>query len=298
MNAKIWGIIGGVALVLAFLSPLVLGNSKKIEQFFEEAEDLYERSDYKGAITKYSQALKESRKFGAKTEMIDKDFTTLVNLKIAQCYYELGEETSDVRHYQNALTHIKKVVLDTQVSKHQEELTYLWAENLYKIGNLDQAKSKFSWLIEKFPNSGQIPKALYITGNINVKQENYNEALSVFEKLVDKFPNSQWDPKALYAIGNIKYQQKNYEETLSAFQRLLEKFPDFEYKEEIEDRIAELNWLIENREVQEMYNAACALKQQGRIHDAYQLYTNLITQFPDSRYYVTEAYVGKAEIPP
>ena len=32
MNARIWGIIGGVALVLALLSPLVLGNSKKIEQ--------------------------------------------------------------------------------------------------------------------------------------------------------------------------------------------------------------------------------------------------------------------------
>ena len=36
MNERIWGIIGGVALLLAFLSPLVLGNSKKVERFFEE----------------------------------------------------------------------------------------------------------------------------------------------------------------------------------------------------------------------------------------------------------------------
>ena len=111
MNARIWGIIGGVALVLALLSPLVLGNSKKIEQLFEAAEELYERSDYEGAIVKYKEALKESKKFGAKTEMIDKDFTTLANLKIAQCYYELAEKTSDVRHYQSALTHIRKVAL-------------------------------------------------------------------------------------------------------------------------------------------------------------------------------------------
>ena len=49
MNEKIWGIIGGIALVLALLSPLVLGNSKKVERLFEEAEALYEPLDYDGA---------------------------------------------------------------------------------------------------------------------------------------------------------------------------------------------------------------------------------------------------------
>ena len=62
MNSRIWGIIGGVALVIALLSPLVLGNSKKIEQLFEAAEALYERSDYEAAITKYKEALRESKK--------------------------------------------------------------------------------------------------------------------------------------------------------------------------------------------------------------------------------------------
>ena len=267
MNTKIWGIIGGVALVLALLSPLVLGNSKKIEQLFEAAEELYERADYKGAITKYSEALKESKKFGAKTETIDKDFTTLVNLKIAQCYYELGEETSDVRHYQNALTHIKKVVLDTQVIKHQEELTYLWAENLYKIGDLDQAVSKFSWLIERFPNS-------------------------------------QWVPKAWYRIGDIDYQQKNYDEALNAYQKLVEKFPHSEFKVKAEQHIAEIRPLVDNINSNEddhehydqtMYNTASHLRQQGKVLNAYQLYTDLITQYPDSKY-VTDAYIGRAEI--
>ena len=110
MNAKIWGIIGGVALALALLSPLILGNSKKVEQLFEAAEASYERSDYDDAIRIYKAALKESSKLGVKTEHIDKDFTTLANLKIAQCYYELGEKTSDVKHYRDALTHIKEVV--------------------------------------------------------------------------------------------------------------------------------------------------------------------------------------------
>ena len=263
MNARIWGIIGGVALVLALLSPLVLGSSQKVEQLFEDAEMLYERADYEDAIAKYKEALKESQKFGARTETIDKNFTTLANLKIAQCYYELAEDSSDVRHYQSTLRHIKEVVLDAQVVKHKEELTYLWAETLYKIGKRDQAKSKFSWLIEKFPNS-------------------------------------QWVPKALYTIGEIHYQQKNYEDALNTFQKLVTDFTHSEFKEKAELRIAELTQLCDDpppppTECETMYNTASNLQQQGKVHDTYQLYTNLIAQFPECEY-VADAYVGKAEI--
>ena len=298
MNTKIWGIIGGVALVLALLSPLVLGNSKKIEQLFEAAEMLYEHSDYKEAIAKYKEALEESKKFGARTESIDTDFTTLANFKIAQCYYELAEKTSDVRYYQTALIHIKEVVLDTQVAKHQEGLTYLWAENLYKIGNLDQAESKFSWLVERFPNSQWTEKAWYTIGNINTKQENYDEALRAFQKLIDTFPNSQWVSEALYTIGNIHYKQENYDEALRAFQKLIDTFPNFTSTEGLKDRIALLKHLLEDPnflETEKMYKNASSLKQQERLLDAYQLYTGLITQFPDSKY-VTNAYEGRAEI--
>ena len=267
MDARILGIIGGVALVLALLSPLVLGSSKKVEQLFEAAETLYERSDYKGAIQKYKEALKESKKFGAKTERIDKDFTTLANLKIARCYYELAENTSDVRYYQNALTHIKKDVLDTQVIKHQEELHYLWAEILYKLGNLDQAESKFSWFIEKFPTSRRVPKSLYTVGEINLKQENRDEALNAFQKLVDKFPQSELTAKAELRIEELKYLPDNGKNSIP-----------------IPPPIDET-----------MHKTASDLQQQGKIFDAYKLYTDLITKYPKSKY-VTDAYVGKAEI--
>ena len=68
MNERMWGIIGGLALVLALLSPYVLGSTKKVERLFEGAETLYEQNNYKGAIAKYSEALKESKKLRAKTE--------------------------------------------------------------------------------------------------------------------------------------------------------------------------------------------------------------------------------------
>ena len=263
MNARIWGIIGGVALVLALLSPLVLGSSKKVEQLFEAAEALSERSDYENAIAKYKEALKESKKFGTKTEHIDKDFTTLANLKIAQCYYELAEDSSDVRHYQSALTHVRKVVLDAKVAEHQEELIYLWAETLYKTGKLEEAKSKFSGLIERFSNS-------------------------------------RWVPKALYAVGDINYQQENCEEALNAFQKLVTEFPHSEFRQNAELRIAELTQLCDDppppeTECETVYRAAFDLQRRDKVYDAHQLYTDLIVQFPECEY-VVDAYIGIAEI--
>ena len=91
MNSRIWGIIGGLALVLALLSPYILGSSKKVEQIFEAAETLYEQNNYEGAIAKYNEALKESNKLRAKTETIDEDFITFVNFKIAISYVKLAE---------------------------------------------------------------------------------------------------------------------------------------------------------------------------------------------------------------
>ena len=44
-----------------------------------------------------------------------------------------------------------------------------------------------------------------------------------------------------------------------------------------------------------MYNAASDLQQQGKVHDAYELYTDIITNCPESEH-VTDAYIGKAEI--
>ena len=271
MNARIWGIIGGVALVLALLSPLVLGSAQKVERLFEAAEVLYERSDYEGAIVKYKKALKESKKFGAKTERIDKDFTTVANLKIARCYYELAEDSSDIRHYQSALTHVRKVVSDAKVPKHEEELTYLWAEILHKIGNIDQAKSKFSGLVEKFPKSQWVSKALYIIAEINYQQQNYDIAGKTFQKLITEFPHSEFKVEAEQRITELKYMLDNGQGPPKP------PIPNLESRDKT------------------MYNSASNLKQQGRVHDAHQLYTDLITQYPESEY-VTDAYIAKAEI--
>ena len=271
MNERIWGIIGGVALLLALLSPLVLGNSKKAERLFEEAETLYERSNYESAIEKYKEAIKESNKPGSKTEHIDKDFTTLVNLKIAQCYYYLAEKTQDVNYYRDALVHIENVSSKAYVAGHGEELIHLWADILYKTGKFDLAESKFNQLISDFPSSRWIPEALYIIGEINYQQEDKDAALRTLQRLVNEFPHSEFTAKAEQRISELSVSDAADSNDSDSLHRETTS-PDVV-----------------------IYNKATNLKQENKVHDADQLYTDLIGRFPESEH-VTDAYIGKAEI--
>ena len=188
MNSRMWGIIGGFALVLALLSPFVLGSTKKVERLFEAAETLYGQNDYERAIAKYSEALKESYKLRAKTETIDKDFTTLVNFKIAVSYAKLAEHEDNPIHYEKALEHVEKAAQTVKLAEYEENLTYLWGHILYKTEQLEPALEKFTQLIENFPHSRFMEKAQEAMAQINEQLQDPEESGEIVVNPTDVIP--------------------------------------------------------------------------------------------------------------
>ena len=119
MNPRILAVIGGLALIVALISPFLMGSSKKVEELYYAAKELSDQADYEGAIAKYTEALEESQKRGVKTEVIDKDFTTLAHFQIAVNYSRWAETSGDVNHYETALQHIEQVAPNATIPKHQ-----------------------------------------------------------------------------------------------------------------------------------------------------------------------------------
>ncbi len=264
MNSRIWGIIGGVALVLALLSPLVLGSSKKVERLFEDAEKLYQRANYKDAIGKYRDALSASKKFGVNTERIDGDFTTLVNYKIARCYYELAQQSGNINHYATALSHVKAVFPNADVVKHREELTYLWAQILRATEQVESAKAKFASLIENFPNSRYIGNARQALEDMNADN-----------------PNPPPVPPEWLEDAQDLLDAEDYEAAYQAFDKAVND-------ENLQNR-PEIR-------AEAMFKAAYCLAQLSRNSEALDYYSELIKKFPENSSYVTKAYVNKGQI--
>ena len=279
MNPKILCIIGGLALVVALLSPFMMGSSKKVEQLFQYAEDLYGQADYEGAIAKYSEALEESTKRGVKTEVIDKDFTTLANYKIAVSYSRLAEQSGDVNHYDTAIEYIEKVAPTATIPKHQEGLTYLWGHILYRTEQFELAEPKFTQLIENFPNSLFVENAWYAIGQLNYKLQNYEDSRHAFKEVLDGFPNSDFKDDAQHLIAQSFLNESNYEQAYQEFDKIAtEEFKNYP-----------------QLQAEAMYKAAYSLNQLGRDDEAIGRYTNFITQFPESQY-VTAAYFDQGAI--
>ena len=277
MNPRLLGILAGVALAVVLFWPA--GSSKKVERLYNEAEQLYSQNDYEGAIAKYDEGLEESVKWGVKTEVIDKDFTTLANYKIAVSYSKWAEQSGDITYYDSAIEQIEKVAPNATVPKHQEGLTYLWGHVLYKQEKFELAEPKFHTVIENFPNSLFVENAWYAIGQLNYKLQKYDAARRAYKEVLDGFPNSEFKDDAQHLIAQSFLNEKNYEQAYPEFDKLsTEEFKTF----------ADL-------QAEASYKAAFCLNQLARDEEAIGRYTQFITEYPTSGY-VTAAYFDTGAI--
>ena len=279
MNPRILAVIGGLALIVALISPFMMGSSKKVEELYYAAKELSDQADYEGAIAKYTEALEESKKRGVKTEVIDKDFTTLAHFQIAVNYSRWAETSGDVNHYETALQHIEQVAPNATIPKHQEGLTYLWGHILYRTEQYEVAEAKFNQLIENFPNSLQVENAYYAIGQLNYKLGNFEPSRTAFSNILTNFPNSEFKDDAQLLIAQSFLDENLYEQAYPEF----DKFETEEFK-----NYPEL-------QAESMYKAAFCLNQLDRHDEAISRYTNFITQFPDHNL-VTAAYFDQGVI--
>ena len=79
------------------------GSSQRVKSAFEQAEQFMADEKYQEAIAHYEVALDESEKAFVKTEVIDPDFHTLANYKIAFCYTQIADQTGDMTTYDSEI---------------------------------------------------------------------------------------------------------------------------------------------------------------------------------------------------
>ena len=217
----------GFALVLALLSPYILGSSKKVERLFEAAEILYEQRDYDGAITKYSEALKESNKVRARPETIDKDFITLVNFKIAMSYVKLAEHENNKSHYTKALVYVETAAQTVKLVEYEENITYLWGQILYKTEQLEQAREKFRQLLDKFPNSRFVEKAQETIAQIDTQLQDTEKEVVGPEEIVPLWINDLSKFEAFNKARNRRLVVPNRLRTEQKFAQAAEEYETF-----------------------------------------------------------------------
>jgi tetratricopeptide (TPR) repeat protein len=104
--------------------------------------------------------------------------------------------------------------------------------DLIKEGNIDQARSELTTLLERYP---QNPGVLYLQGVLTVDG---GEAVRTFQNLADNFPKSEWADDALYKIYQYYYALGLYKTADQKLEKLRREYPQSQYLRSFQQQIS------------------------------------------------------------
>ena len=247
MDTKIWGIIGGVALVLALLSPFVLGSSKKVERIFEDAETSYKEKRYKHALEKYNKALEESKKFGVKTDTIVPEFQAYIHYKIVQCEQQLGNSNVALQRYREVIVNFpeSQYVPDSYIGRgdiYFDRKEYDAALEEYKraletikdIGRREQINQKYQIvfaIINPPPPPPPEPEEIdtldfaALTEATSLRfEKRFKETATQYEVFSSNHLPAETAVYALYWAGRCYHKAGLFHQSVDAFERLIDDY--------------------------------------------------------------------------
>ena len=247
MDKKIWGVIGGIALVLALLSPFVLGSSKKVERIFEDAETSYKEQRYEDALERYNKTLEESKKFGVKTDTIVPDFQAYIHYKIAQCEQQLGNSNVALQRYTEVIENFResRYVTDSYVGRgniYFDRKEYDAAIEEYKralemtedAGRREEINQKYQIALTIInpppppppePEEINTPDFAALTEATSLRfEKRFEEAATQYEVFSSNHLPAETAVYALYWAGRCYHKAGLFLQSVDAFERLIDDY--------------------------------------------------------------------------
>ena len=247
MDKKIWGVIGGIALVLALLSPFVLGSSKKVERIFEDAETSYKEERYEHALEKYNKALEKSKKFGVKTDTIVPEFQAYIHYKIAQCEQQLGNSNVALQRYREVIVNFpeSRYVTDSYIGRgdiYFDREDYEAASEEYKraletiedAGRREQINQKYQIALAIInpppppppePEEIDTPDFAALTKATSLRfEKRFEKAATQYEVFANDYLPAETAVYALYWAGRCYHKAGLFQQSVDAFERLIDDY--------------------------------------------------------------------------
>ncbi|MDD4288153.1 MAG: tetratricopeptide repeat protein [Atribacterota bacterium] len=214
------------------------------------AETCYQQADFKSAITYYKDFLQH---YGTHS------LTEHVQYSIAWSYL-------NDKDYQNALLSFQELIQQYPDSSFIEESVFLTGKINYLISDNNNSMTKLTGFIDKYPDSEYLEEAIYIIAQIVLEDQQWIDSILYFERLINNYPDSRYMPGSLYGLCLSYYKKEEYNKAVSAGERYLNSYPGGTFKCDI------------------LYISAISQQELGNMDEAYNYYTQIVNDCPDSSY--------------
>jgi soluble lytic murein transglycosylase-like protein/thioredoxin-like negative regulator of GroEL len=198
------------------------------------------------------------------------------NIKITrERRLSMGMVLFDAGKYIQARNEFGKVV-----ANHRDALsgkaTYFIAQSYYRQGRYDDAIAAYQKIVNLYPTSDYLTRALYQTAFCYERKEQLTKAQQLLKDFVAQYSWSAWADNALYEIATSLKNLRQYEDAIKVYTQLTEQYAKSDL---IDDAIWDIGW--------------CYFKL-GRYQDSITSLQTLITKFPERKYAGQAQYwVGK-----
>lgn len=134
----------------------------------------------------------------------------------------LFEADKTQRH--RALQIYQQLLLNDELEARRDYFQFKIASLNLKMGRLDQARFEFRTLLEKFPNSDNLPEAYYLVGYSYFLEGRFPLALVAFNQTVRDFPGTPFALRAQFFIADTLEEKGELKAALAKFRALKGKF--------------------------------------------------------------------------
>jgi tetratricopeptide (TPR) repeat protein len=195
--------------ILAFKALLTNFNKSKLVDDASYALGLtyFQKEDYNSSREIFKKFIDEFKDNSLRKDAMYLSGTSLYNLERFAEAIDVFKEI--IRLYNDDIQIIQKSEFEI-------------ADCFYRMGNEDEAVSRFKSLRSKYPDSSLAPEVVWWLGEYYYRQGNFDLARRYFLAIIQDFPKSNLSADAYYALGSTYEQDQDYNKAIENFKKVTE----------------------------------------------------------------------------
>lgn len=135
-----------------------------------------------------------------------------------------------------------KVSIEGQefTARPEEKAAFEGAMAALRASEFARAAQLYADFVQRYPQSGYVPLALYWRGNALYATRDYKPAIDAYQRLLDAYPRHPRAPEAMLAIASCQIELKDVKAARATWQALVRRYPDSEAAAAARERLSRL----------------------------------------------------------
>ncbi len=121
-----------------------------------------------------------------------------------------------------------------------EKRDYDAAMDVFRKGDFAAAQGSLQRFVQRYPQTGYLPSALFWLGNASYAVKDYKASLAQFRQMLTLSPDHPRAPEASLAISNVQIELKDTKAARKTLEDLIKAYPQSDAAQAAKDRLPKL----------------------------------------------------------